>query len=195
MDYLPGQSVAIESPARPRLWRYYSMANAPRPDGLLEFHIRLIDGGAVSMAPVGAIKSIANDPLRLRVLGICWGGEDAYGDRFERGVTDLGVTRDIKGTPVYWAHARDGIKGRIGQVEFADETDRGIDFTVVLDQAEKYLRTIAELVRRKKLGASTGSASHLVVRRGGVLRRWPIVELSLLPDPAEIRTLGQIAVV
>jgi len=50
MDYLPGQSVAIESPGRPRLWRYYSMANAPREDGLLEFHVRLIDGGAVSMA-------------------------------------------------------------------------------------------------------------------------------------------------
>ncbi|HEY5985480.1 MAG TPA: globin domain-containing protein, partial [Streptosporangiaceae bacterium] len=50
MDYLPGQSVAIESPSRPKLWRYYSMANAPRRDGLLEFHIRLIDGGAVSMA-------------------------------------------------------------------------------------------------------------------------------------------------
>jgi NAD(P)H-flavin reductase len=50
LDYLPGQSVAIESPARPRLWRYYSMANAPRADGSVEFHIRLIDGGAVSMA-------------------------------------------------------------------------------------------------------------------------------------------------
>jgi NAD(P)H-flavin reductase/hemoglobin-like flavoprotein len=50
LDYLPGQSVAIECPSRPRLWRYYSMANAPREDGLLEFHVRLIDGGAVSMA-------------------------------------------------------------------------------------------------------------------------------------------------
>jgi NAD(P)H-flavin reductase/hemoglobin-like flavoprotein len=50
LDYAPGQSVAIESPARPRLWRYYSMANAPRPDGSVEFHVRFIDGGAVSMA-------------------------------------------------------------------------------------------------------------------------------------------------
>src|SRR5258708_38172198 len=50
LDYLPGQSVAIESPSRPRLWRYYSMANAPRPDGLLALHIRLIDGGAASVA-------------------------------------------------------------------------------------------------------------------------------------------------
>jgi NAD(P)H-flavin reductase/hemoglobin-like flavoprotein len=50
LDYLPGQSVAVETPNRPKLWRYYSIANAPRPDGLLEFHVRLIDGGAVSMA-------------------------------------------------------------------------------------------------------------------------------------------------
>ena len=63
MDYLPGQSVAIESPARPRLWRYYSMANAPRPDGLLEFHIRLIDGGAVSMALTSS--TAADTELRL----------------------------------------------------------------------------------------------------------------------------------
>jgi len=50
LEYLPGQSVAVETPARPRLWRYYSMANAPRPDGTVEFHVRLVDGGAVSMA-------------------------------------------------------------------------------------------------------------------------------------------------
>jgi NAD(P)H-flavin reductase/hemoglobin-like flavoprotein len=63
MDYLPGQSVAVETPSRPRLWRYYSMANAPRADGLLEFHIRLIDGGAVSMALTGG--EIAGTELRL----------------------------------------------------------------------------------------------------------------------------------
>ena len=63
MDYLPGQSVAIETPSRPRLWRYYSMANAPRQDGLLEFHIRLIDGGAVSMALTS--RMVAGTELRL----------------------------------------------------------------------------------------------------------------------------------
>lgn len=50
LGFTPGQSVAIESPQRPRLWRYYSIANAPREDGTLDFHVRLIDGGAVSMA-------------------------------------------------------------------------------------------------------------------------------------------------
>lgn len=57
LPYVPGQSVAVECPARPRLWRYYSMANAPRPDGIVEFHIRLIDGGAVSMALAGPVSS------------------------------------------------------------------------------------------------------------------------------------------
>jgi NAD(P)H-flavin reductase/hemoglobin-like flavoprotein len=63
LEYLPGQSVAIESPARPRLWRYYSMANAPRPDGSVEFHVRLIDGGAVSMALTG--PAITGTELRI----------------------------------------------------------------------------------------------------------------------------------
>jgi NAD(P)H-flavin reductase/hemoglobin-like flavoprotein len=63
MEYLPGQSVAIETPNRPKLWRYYSIANAPRPDGLLEFHVRLIDGGAVSMALTS--DAIAGTELRL----------------------------------------------------------------------------------------------------------------------------------
>jgi len=63
MDYLAGQSVAIESPSRPRLWRFYSMANAPRRDTPLEFHVRLIDGGAVSMALTS--KTIVGSELRL----------------------------------------------------------------------------------------------------------------------------------
>jgi NAD(P)H-flavin reductase/hemoglobin-like flavoprotein len=63
LEYSPGQSVAIESPARPRLWRYYSMANAPRADGTVEFHVRLIDGGAVSMALTAA--TVAGTELKL----------------------------------------------------------------------------------------------------------------------------------
>ena len=62
-EYLPGQSVAIESPSRPRLWRYYSMANAPRADASVDFHIRLIDGGAVSMALTTG--TVAGAELRL----------------------------------------------------------------------------------------------------------------------------------
>ena len=33
LPYEPGQSVSVETEPRPRLWRYYSPATAPRPDG------------------------------------------------------------------------------------------------------------------------------------------------------------------
>jgi NAD(P)H-flavin reductase/hemoglobin-like flavoprotein len=48
--YVPGQSVAVECESRPRQWRFYSMANAPRHDGTIDFHVRIIDGGPVSSA-------------------------------------------------------------------------------------------------------------------------------------------------
>jgi NAD(P)H-flavin reductase/hemoglobin-like flavoprotein len=48
LSYRPGQSVTLEIAQRPRLWRPYSMANAPRPDGTVDFHVKIIDGGQVS---------------------------------------------------------------------------------------------------------------------------------------------------
>jgi NAD(P)H-flavin reductase len=62
-DYLPGQSVSLETDLRPRLWRYYSPANAPRPDGLLEIHVKARDGGPVSSALVHRVG--VGDVLRL----------------------------------------------------------------------------------------------------------------------------------
>jgi NAD(P)H-flavin reductase/hemoglobin-like flavoprotein len=62
-DYHPGQSVSLETELRPRLWRYYSPANAPRPDGLLELHVKARDGGPVSSALVRRVG--VGDVLRL----------------------------------------------------------------------------------------------------------------------------------
>src|SRR3712207_3868042 len=50
--YQPGQSISLEYDLRPRLWRYYSPANAPRPDGVMELHVKARDGGPVSSALV-----------------------------------------------------------------------------------------------------------------------------------------------
>lgn len=56
LSYVPGQSVAVECESRPRLWRYYSMANAPRHDGTIDFHVRVIDGGLVSSALARSVR-------------------------------------------------------------------------------------------------------------------------------------------
>jgi len=48
VPYLPGQHVAIQTPRWPRLWRNYSIANAPNEDGTLTIHVRAVPGGLVS---------------------------------------------------------------------------------------------------------------------------------------------------
>ena len=63
MEYRPGQSMAVEVPQRPRLWRYLSPANAPKADGLIEFHVQLVDGGQVSSSIVRNLK--AGDRIKL----------------------------------------------------------------------------------------------------------------------------------
>lgn len=63
LPYEPGQSVAVETAARPRVWRYYSMANAPRRDNTIDFHVRLVDGGPVS--PVLVRSTRTGDWLKL----------------------------------------------------------------------------------------------------------------------------------
>ena len=58
LDFRPGESISLETARRPRLWRYYSPANAPRPDGLLEIHVRAHDGGPVSSALVRQVEVV-----------------------------------------------------------------------------------------------------------------------------------------
>lgn len=52
VPYRAGQYLSVEVPQRSRLWRQLSPANAPREDGVIEFHVRAVDGGWVSGAIV-----------------------------------------------------------------------------------------------------------------------------------------------
>jgi len=63
LEYLAGQAISLETELRPRLWRWYSPANAPRPDGVLELHVKARDGGPVSSALVRLAQ--VGDVLRL----------------------------------------------------------------------------------------------------------------------------------
>jgi NAD(P)H-flavin reductase/hemoglobin-like flavoprotein len=61
--YRAGQSVAVEIPQRPHVWRYFSPANAPHPSGRLQFHVQPIPGGMVSTALVRHLRE--GDTVRL----------------------------------------------------------------------------------------------------------------------------------
>jgi NAD(P)H-flavin reductase len=81
-----GQYLSVEVPQRPRMWRPLSPATAPRPDGLLEFHVRAVEGGWVSPAIVahattgdrwrvgGAAGSLELDPNDPRDVLMVAGG-------------------------------------------------------------------------------------------------------------------------
>jgi len=50
--FTAGQHVPIQVSQWPRVWRPYSVANAPQPDGVLRFHVRAVPAGWVSGALV-----------------------------------------------------------------------------------------------------------------------------------------------
>ncbi|MGX2995934.1 globin domain-containing protein [Streptomyces sp. JNUCC 64] len=62
-SFLAGQYTSIETPWWPRVWRHYSFASAPRPDGLLSFHVKAVPAGWVSNALVRRARP--GDVIRL----------------------------------------------------------------------------------------------------------------------------------
>ncbi|MFV2103528.1 FAD-binding oxidoreductase [Micromonospora sp. LOL_024] len=55
LRYEPGQALPVGTPRLPGRWRWLSPANAPRPDGRLEFHVRAVARGVVSPLLVGEV--------------------------------------------------------------------------------------------------------------------------------------------
>jgi len=58
-----GQYVSLECPQQPRMWRTYSIANAPQSSATLEFHVRAVGAGWVSSALVRRLQ--IGDLIRL----------------------------------------------------------------------------------------------------------------------------------
>ncbi|WP_233513410.1 FAD-binding oxidoreductase [Micromonospora craterilacus] len=56
LPYQSGQAVPVCTPRRPGLWRWLCPANAPRPDGTVELHVRAVPDGAVSTSLVHEVR-------------------------------------------------------------------------------------------------------------------------------------------
>ncbi|SDG72849.1 NAD(P)H-flavin reductase [Sinosporangium album] len=52
MPYVSGQYITVQTPRWPRVWRAFSIANAPRQDNTITLHVRAVTGGWVSSALV-----------------------------------------------------------------------------------------------------------------------------------------------
>ena len=76
LHYTPGQYVAVQVPRWPRVWRNFSIANAPRENGLIDLHVRGVRGGMVSGSLVHNIR-----PGDTLLLGQACGEMTASADR------------------------------------------------------------------------------------------------------------------
>jgi NAD(P)H-flavin reductase/hemoglobin-like flavoprotein len=56
LPYRAGQYITIQTARWPWIWRPFSVANAPRADGLLRFHVRALPAGWVSGALVRHVR-------------------------------------------------------------------------------------------------------------------------------------------
>ena len=133
-------------------------------------------------------KSVDERVAVVEGWGIRFGGRDMTGDEFTV-ETDLGLDL-VPDKPVYYDHALREVKHPLGRVTRVERLDGGIWVEAELDRNAAYVDLVLELIEEGALGWSSGSVPHLVERDGGVLKRWPIVEFSLTPTPAEPRVLG-----
>lgn len=72
MTWAPGQSVAVQFEGGPNIWRNLTPANAPRASRIMDFHVRIVPGGLMSVplalhADPGKRMKIAPAPSTLRL--------------------------------------------------------------------------------------------------------------------------------
>ena len=142
-----------------------------------ELEVKRLEGGGLE------IKGYA-----VRFTGP--GDTDLEGDYFT-GETDFGSVKEVG---LYYQHGLDKELGRkrIGSATL-DRKDAGLWMEAQMKLREDYEKAIEEMVRRKKMGISSGAAGHLVERvkteGGNFISQWPIGEVSLTPTPAEPRNV------
>ena len=140
-------------------------------------------------AKAAAVKFADEDAGIIEGLAIPYGGpmggKDLDGEFFSPR-TDFAL-KWFDQRPVLYHHGLDP-DAEIEPVGAQFETktlDAGRWAKVQLDKAHRYYDKIADMVREGKLFFSSGALPHLVRKAAsGELTRWPWVELSLTPTPA-----------
>src|SRR5262245_37784257 len=116
---------------------------------------------------------------------------DLQGDYFTQ-ETDFYIEHGDKRTILYRHGVHPLLKSqKLGKATLSVD-DVGVFVEGELDIRDKYVRAIYTLAEKGKLGWSSGSMTHLVVRepngKSFEMKAWPIGEASLTPTPVEGRT-------
>ncbi len=138
-----------------------------------------------------AVKMMDAQEGRIGGYLLIWGESsrrDLQGEYFTP-QTDVGLDWYDR-RPVLYHHGLDGaLKAAvIGVMDRLRPDETGLWAEAQLDLHKRYVRAVQRLVEQGVLSWSSGSLPHLVeVSAAGQIQRWPIVEGSLTPTPAEPR--------
>ncbi len=143
------------------------------------------------MNPEKTVKMIDEGAGRVGGYLITWGERHRRDlqDEFFTPETDLGLDW-YERRPVLYHHGLDGAlkAALIGAIDTLSPDEIGLWAEAQLDLRKRYVRAVRKLVDQGLLSWSSGSLPHLVeVGAAGRIKRWPIVEGSLTPTPAEPR--------
>lgn len=138
-----------------------------------------------------AVKTLDGSSGRVGGYLVVWGSQAARDlqDEYFTPATDLGLDW-FERRPVLYHHGLDGAvkTAVIGAIEALTPDAIGVWAEAQLDLRQKYARAVYRLIERGALSWSSGSLPHLVeVEPDGRIARWPLIEGSLTPSPAEPR--------
>ncbi|MGH3762359.1 globin domain-containing protein [Actinophytocola sp.] len=182
VPYQAGQYLSVETPQRPRMWRYLTPATAPREDGLLEFHVRAVDRGWVSRSIVataqpGEVWRMGPPMGRLRVDRKA--GRDVL---MIAGGTGIAPMRSIIEHLAQWGsnpHVRLFYGGRVR----ADLYD--LEHVQDIATTNPWLTVIPVLETESRIAtAERGTLADVVTRHGA----WPDHDVLVSGSPPMIRS-------
>jgi len=139
-----------------------------------------------------AVKIIRQDETTVTIggYGVIFGGHDIMGETFTK-ETDYMLDL-VPSKLVLYGHGLQEVKHVLGHVaaDAIKVQDAGLWIEAQLERSKDYVTEILKLVELGVMGWSSASVPHLATIEKGIIKKWPIVEFSLTPTPAEPRTLG-----
>lgn len=151
---------------------------APQVGGLKALGGGWVGGCLVSFSPDGQQRDLVGDWFDKGRSNFHWAGRETRSALYHHGLDPTIGKRGL------------GRSGRGWRLERID--DLGLWVKMQLDMRNEYEAAIYKMTEMGKLGLSSGTANHLIVRAAdGCLENWPIVEGSFTPTPMEPRAMVQ----
>ena len=141
-----------------------------------------------------AVKALGGN--RIGGYAVLWGNpaqRDLTREYFTPETADMtSIFVQLGRLPNLYAHGSDGTmkSSLVGVIDTMIADDIGVWYEAQLQRSSAYREAVMRLIQQGLLGSSSGTLpAAREVGPDGHIKRWPIVEVSLTPAPAEYRML------